>query len=404
MTYSIKYYISVSKSLPTIQPKQECPGFKCISGISKCIPMKRMCDKIVDCLDGEDETNCESTARTSSLRDFFVPTSEEQNREKKEVESSSSEETSSDEELHKAQVETIAVAQSSDSNIIPEKEPMIATVSQTTTTDTITTTTTLQQQQNDENFKSTTIPTNDNLQQPQSNENDILGASTNTDFIHLSSNTDKIMNINSNPIDVNLNRSEIAESITEDPDRPTTSDEVENSNRGDIQSITTSVSKQSLESRSSVLTKKDSDNQEDLSELLNMNLPTSISTTTTEMPTKHHEKTLINTRNQSTGDSIHKFNVSANEQNQTNSNNSTHLSNLLNDENTHLESKHILVDLPGQSVTNNEDNSTESEAKHLISTHKNEILNKIKDILASQLQPAKQKIKHLIPNTFQCQR
>ncbi|XP_060801901.1 serine protease nudel [Amyelois transitella] len=53
----IRHHIS-SSSLPTIQPKQVCPGFKCKSGIFKCLPDKRVCDKIVDCLDGEDERNC----------------------------------------------------------------------------------------------------------------------------------------------------------------------------------------------------------------------------------------------------------------------------------------------------------------------------------------------------------
>ncbi|KAI8424408.1 hypothetical protein MSG28_002920 [Choristoneura fumiferana] len=50
---------SVSKNLPTIHPKQECPGFKCKSGIFKCLPSKRICDKIIDCLGGEDEMNCD---------------------------------------------------------------------------------------------------------------------------------------------------------------------------------------------------------------------------------------------------------------------------------------------------------------------------------------------------------
>ncbi|XP_063824168.1 serine protease nudel [Ostrinia nubilalis] len=69
----IRYHIG-SKILPTIQPQQKCPGFKCTSGLSKCLPDKRVCDKIVDCLDGEDEMNCNSMrsfdniflARTSS--------------------------------------------------------------------------------------------------------------------------------------------------------------------------------------------------------------------------------------------------------------------------------------------------------------------------------------------------
>lgn len=406
LTYSIKYFISVSKSLPTIQPKQECPGFKCISGISKCIPMKRMCDKIVDCLDGEDEINCESTMRaTSSLSDFFVSTSKEniferkENLDAKKVDNSSSEETSSDEELHKAQVETIPGAQSTDSNNTPKKEPMIATVSQTATTDTITT-----QLHNDENFKITTIPTINDLEQQQINEIDLSGASTNT-HINVSSNIDKIENASKSSFELNLTSPESAESITVDPDRSATNDEIESTNRGDIQSFSTLVSKVSPESRSSVLGNKDADIHEDLSDVLILDFPTSLTTTTTETPTTHHEKTLIgNTSNQNTGDSNHKSNVTVSKQNQTNASNSTHLSDILKNENTDLESKHILIDLPDQSLINNEDNSTESDANHLFSSDKKGILDKIKDILASQLQPPKQKLKHLIPYEFQCQR
>ncbi|XP_053603895.1 serine protease nudel isoform X2 [Plodia interpunctella] len=53
----IKHHIS-SSSLPKIKPKQVCPGFKCKSGLFKCLPDKRVCDKIIDCLDGEDERKC----------------------------------------------------------------------------------------------------------------------------------------------------------------------------------------------------------------------------------------------------------------------------------------------------------------------------------------------------------
>ncbi|XP_068631440.1 serine protease nudel [Battus philenor] len=53
----IKFHI-FSKTLPSIQPKQECPGFRCESGILKCLPKKRICDGIIDCLGGEDEMNC----------------------------------------------------------------------------------------------------------------------------------------------------------------------------------------------------------------------------------------------------------------------------------------------------------------------------------------------------------
>ncbi|XP_030025581.2 serine protease nudel [Manduca sexta] len=62
----IKYHIS-SKSLPMVTPVQECPGFKCESGISKCIPLKRKCDKIIDCLGGEDEIECEITKSANNF-------------------------------------------------------------------------------------------------------------------------------------------------------------------------------------------------------------------------------------------------------------------------------------------------------------------------------------------------
>ncbi|KAI5644482.1 trypsin domain-containing protein [Phthorimaea operculella] len=59
----IRYHI-FSESLPSRRPKQECPGFRCVSGMAKCLAPKRVCDKIVDCLGGEDEINCSSRSLT----------------------------------------------------------------------------------------------------------------------------------------------------------------------------------------------------------------------------------------------------------------------------------------------------------------------------------------------------
>lgn len=52
--------------VPQRKPLHKCPGYTCKS-IRKCIPMKRRCDKTVDCLYGDDEIDCENHHRFSSL-------------------------------------------------------------------------------------------------------------------------------------------------------------------------------------------------------------------------------------------------------------------------------------------------------------------------------------------------
>ncbi|XP_017840080.1 serine protease nudel [Drosophila busckii] len=44
--------------LPAVQPLQLCPGFTCVWGGKRCIAQRRRCDRIVDCLGGEDEVGC----------------------------------------------------------------------------------------------------------------------------------------------------------------------------------------------------------------------------------------------------------------------------------------------------------------------------------------------------------
>ncbi|KAG8234324.1 hypothetical protein J437_LFUL013064, partial [Ladona fulva] len=39
-------------------PKQECPGLVCTMGAGRCVPKKKICDGIVDCLGAEDEIGC----------------------------------------------------------------------------------------------------------------------------------------------------------------------------------------------------------------------------------------------------------------------------------------------------------------------------------------------------------
>lgn len=39
-------------------PLKKCPGFSCEGGLGKCLPVEARCNRVIDCLDGEDELNC----------------------------------------------------------------------------------------------------------------------------------------------------------------------------------------------------------------------------------------------------------------------------------------------------------------------------------------------------------
>ncbi|XP_044258893.1 serine protease nudel-like [Tribolium madens] len=53
------------------EPLQKCPGYVC-RGTKKCLAKKRRCDKIVDCLFGDDETNCWQSHTQSLFRSNIV--------------------------------------------------------------------------------------------------------------------------------------------------------------------------------------------------------------------------------------------------------------------------------------------------------------------------------------------
>lgn len=44
----------------TLRPQQDCPGVRCKTG-KRCVPTKRRCDKYVDCMNAEDERDCDYT-------------------------------------------------------------------------------------------------------------------------------------------------------------------------------------------------------------------------------------------------------------------------------------------------------------------------------------------------------
>lgn len=56
-------------------PLATCPGFSCRLG--KCLPMEKHCDRVVDCLDAEDEVDCRTDGRSAD-----VSTSRDGNRER----------------------------------------------------------------------------------------------------------------------------------------------------------------------------------------------------------------------------------------------------------------------------------------------------------------------------------
>lgn len=50
--------VTEENNLPDEQPLQYCPGIRCKTG-RQCIPTKRRCDKYVDCMNAEDEEQCD---------------------------------------------------------------------------------------------------------------------------------------------------------------------------------------------------------------------------------------------------------------------------------------------------------------------------------------------------------
>ncbi|KAG7203877.1 hypothetical protein KM043_017931 [Ampulex compressa] len=42
-------------------PLSKCPGFRCAGGSGRCLPIEKRCNRMVDCLNAEDEINCHSS-------------------------------------------------------------------------------------------------------------------------------------------------------------------------------------------------------------------------------------------------------------------------------------------------------------------------------------------------------
>lgn len=55
---SLNRFVLEENNLPQERPQQYCPGIQCKTG-RQCVPTKRQCDKYVDCMNAEDEQNCD---------------------------------------------------------------------------------------------------------------------------------------------------------------------------------------------------------------------------------------------------------------------------------------------------------------------------------------------------------
>lgn len=64
--------ISDERGLPPLRrsPLEKCPGFSCNGGLGKCLRIEARCNRVVDCLDGEDELYCSPTDRYPLYRNL----------------------------------------------------------------------------------------------------------------------------------------------------------------------------------------------------------------------------------------------------------------------------------------------------------------------------------------------
>ncbi|CAB3237996.1 unnamed protein product [Arctia plantaginis] len=357
-------YHTASKSLPIIQPVQKCPGFKCQSGISKCLPIKRKCDRIIDCLDGDDEVNCNFKNILSTFNDnvFSAAT------------------TNFTEEIFARKDDR------TESNNV-EKETsttVLNVVSSTTESEVITSSksTVIKNQENKDLIKSVEEVEQPDIQQSRLNENLNLRSSED------SSNVDK---------PVTLSQSD-----------DSTSNEFISKGRGDAESIAIEFIGESLESRSSVLGKlREHTTETNIDD--NFNTEPEVMEPTSEASTsifeQHPQANLdITTQNNKNEKNeiplITQHNL---EQNQNDFKFTTRSEDLIV---KLLPTTHL--DLPDQTV---------EETEHI--TQATTVLNKnqtkddlsktlsdfdIENIIISELQPATLRRKHHIPKEFQCRR
>lgn len=62
-------YFAEKSPISSSEPLTSCPGFSCLTELGKCLPLEKRCDRIVDCLDAEDEIGCVSQTGYWQSRD-----------------------------------------------------------------------------------------------------------------------------------------------------------------------------------------------------------------------------------------------------------------------------------------------------------------------------------------------
>ncbi|KAM3967355.1 serine protease nudel [Aphomia sociella] len=366
----IRAHIS-SNSLPAIQPKHQCPGFKCKSGLFKCLPDKRVCDKIVDCLNGEDEINCKETRSFDNI--LFSRTDEAD----KNMRDTNNEATKV--EKLNDNISGIAISNIHDKHYSVQNE-------------------------------------SSNLKKIKTESEKML--SNIEDFQHAST-----LELSISRSSENFDDSE--EQVTMNPEI-TTFRETENTNRGDMTTFTVTSSQDSLESMSSIL-------DEDINKERNHNgsgieegtllvstsrneISTDISVTVTDNIHQLLDQITNDTNKITVNESILISELGEkNESKTTQDKLDIMLQNKTNE--GEIESKSLIVELlpisqDQSDIQENEEIEDKVNSNHVQSEklknlpvlqQQSDIIHKIEDLVLSELQPAKVRKKHLIPKEFECQ-
>lgn len=348
--------------MPSVKPLQDCPGFKCKSGISKCLPLKRKCDKTVDCLNAEDEIGCDFT-NLRSVNEMFPKIHK------------------TDDNKSSEKRESIFSPISLTSETIP---PVFKTTIEPIDPNTFTTSTEISNITNSEHEN---LPTKGTVEDKT------------PDFVHAST-------IEVSPSSSSESDSDSTENITEDA---MTIKNVVDSERGDSEIFTVTFVPEKLEAKSSVIEKPDDQRRTDI--IIEDEITSTISTPS-EMLENQSQPTFITVKPDFEKPLLDDKDL-------------VNLDNTVLKVDKELDivmnnSEKLIVDLLPKLETINqttfiENKSQEQEpsktsndelsAKNLpVNENLSSFFNKIDDIDLTELKPASIRRKHLVPKDFECKR